>query len=44
MSGTLGMAWDARLGSDACVMTALEGLEFSCLADFEICPEYMIAE
>ena len=28
----------------ACVMTALEGLEFPCLADFEICPEYMIAE
>ncbi|MFH1434882.1 MAG: cobalamin-dependent protein [Pseudomonadota bacterium] len=27
-----------------CIRSALEGLEFPCLADYEICPEYLIAE
>ena len=28
----------------ACVQKALTGLTFPCLASFEVCPEYVIAE
>jgi len=28
----------------ACVFAALDGLRFPCLANFDICPEYLIAE
>lgn len=28
----------------ACVLKALQGLKFPCLANFDICPEYLIAE
>ena len=27
-----------------CVAAALEGLQFPCLANFDVCPEYLIIE
>ena len=42
-----GAVVDVRGGSPevvACIQAALSGLSFPCLASFEVCPEFAIAE
>ncbi len=33
-----------QMETAACVLEALKGLQFPCLANFDVCPEYLIAE
>lgn len=45
VSGVEALTDDAAvLEAAACVAAALEGLQFPCLANFDVCPEYLIAE